>query len=78
MAHEEVFVLNYYVVNGQLTHDHTVFSGLSWRRPKQIEGRLAYVAQVQISAASEQTVRLLGAQASDLIMTFMPQRYDGE
>jgi len=72
LQYEEVFVLNYYIVNGKLTTDHNSFDGLHWRRPKQSGGRLQYVAQVQISSASEQSVRLLGAQAADLIMSFMP------
>lgn len=72
LAYEEVYVLNYYIVNGQLTTDQSMFDGLSWRRPKQIEGRLAYVAQVQISAATEQAVRLFGSLAADELMDYMP------
>lgn len=70
--HEEVFVLNYYVVNGELTVDHTVFDGLRWRRPKQTDGRLKYVAQVQVSSSSEQAVRLLAQEIAETIMDFMP------
>ncbi|NLK40762.1 MAG: exosortase-associated EpsI family protein [Planctomycetes bacterium] len=72
LDYEEVFVLNYYVFNGQLTTDHTLFDGLRWRRPKEIDGRLAYVAQVQISGATEQSVRLFAQDAADELMTYMP------
>lgn len=72
LAYEEVFVLNYYVVNGRLTTDHSSFDSLSWRRPKQSAGRLQYVAQIQISSSSEQAVRLFAQEAADLIMEYMP------
>ena len=72
LASEEVFVLNYYVVNGELTVDHKMFEGLRWRRPKQAEGRLKYVAQIQISSSSEQAVRLLAREIADPIMEYMP------
>lgn len=72
LAYEEVFVLNYYVVNGELTVDHTLFEGLRWRRPKQTGGRLEYVAQIQISSSSEQAIRLLAQEIADLIMNYMP------
>ena len=72
LAYEEVFVLNYYVVNGQITTDHTSFDSLRWRRPKQTGGRLEYVAQIQISSPSEQAVRLLAQEIADPIMEFMP------
>ena len=72
LAYEEVFVLNYYVVNGVITTDHTSFDGLRWRRPKQAGGRLEYVAQIQISSSSEQAVRLLAQEIADPIMDYMP------
>jgi hypothetical protein len=72
LAYEEVFVLNYYVLNGAITTDHKSFDGLRWRRPKQAGGRLEYVAQIQISSSSEQAVRLLAQQIADPIMDYMP------
>lgn len=72
LAYEEVFVLNYYVLNGELTTDHTAFDGLRWRRPKQAGGHLAYVAQIQISSTSEQAVRSLAREVVDPIMSYMP------
>ena len=69
---EQVFVLNYYIVNGHITTDHKAFDGLSWRCPKQIDGRIQYVAQIQISAPEEQTVRLLAAEIADVIFDYMP------
>ncbi len=72
LAYEEVFVLNYYIVNGELTTDHKTFEGLRWRRPKQAGGRLEYVAQIQISSLSEQAARLLAKEIADPIMDYMP------
>ena len=71
--HREVFVLNYYVLNGRLTTDEGQFSGLSWRRPRQDGGgRLQYVAQIQISSASEQAILALAKEVADPMMTYMP------
>lgn len=71
--HREVFVLNYYVLNGQLTTDEGQFSGLRWRRPRQDGGgRLQYVAQIQISSASEQAILALAKEVADPMMTYMP------
>lgn len=72
LAFEEVFVLNYYILNGVLTTDHKSFDGLRWRRPKQSGGRLEYVAQIQISSSSRQAVRLLAQEIAGPIMEYMP------
>ncbi|OPX90595.1 MAG: hypothetical protein A4E53_00899 [Pelotomaculum sp. PtaB.Bin104] len=72
LMYEEVFVLNYYVINGRVTTDQREFEGLWWRRPKQTGGRLQYVAQIQISSSSEQAVRLFAQEATDQLMEYMP------
>ncbi|MFH1718297.1 MAG: exosortase-associated EpsI family protein, partial [Planctomycetota bacterium] len=54
---EDVVVLNFYIVNGRITSDERVFSGVGWRTPN-IEGDPArYVAQVQVSSRLENSVR---------------------
>lgn len=63
-----IFVLNFYVVNGELTADHKQFSGLRWRRPKLTDGLADYVAQVQISSVSEAAVKALARDLSDAVL----------
>ncbi|MHC5060200.1 MAG: exosortase-associated EpsI family protein [Planctomycetota bacterium] len=67
---EEIVVLNYYVVNGRITDDESVFSGLGWRTPN-IDGNPArYVAQVQISSVLENSVRAVAKDITDSIQDF--------
>ncbi len=73
LDYQEVFVLNYYIVNGKVTSDHEEFSGLRFRRPKVTEGRTEYVAQIQISSVSETGARVLAEELSDLILMHLPQ-----
>ena len=62
------YVLNYYILNGQVVAHEKGFSGLSWRRPS-ISGQLAhYVAQVQISSQSEHDVQVAAKDLSDLVL----------
>lgn len=69
---EETVVLNFYIVNGQLTSDERVFSGVGWRTPN-IAGDLArYVAQVQISSVFENSVRKATEDMTELILDFLP------
>lgn len=69
---EKIVVLNHYIVNGQLTDDETVFSGVGWRTPN-IEGNPArYVAQIQISSLQEMTVRSVAKDFTDLVLDYFP------
>ena len=69
---EEIIVLNYYIVNGRLTDDENVFSGLGWRTPN-INGNVArYVAQVQISSLQEMSVRSAAKDFTDLVLGYFP------
>ena len=73
---EEVVVLNFYILNGQLTCDSSSFSGTGWRSPN-IEGNAArYVAQVQISSMLENSVRTAAKDMTDLILDFLPDEND--
>jgi len=65
-------VLNYYILNGQITTDEKKFSGLFGRRPN-IEGDPArYIAQVQISSVLEDSVRTAAKDMTDSILDFFP------
>ncbi|MBN1806114.1 MAG: EpsI family protein [Sedimentisphaerales bacterium] len=67
-------VMNFYILNGRLTANEKDFSGL-WGRKINIAGDLAqYVAQVQISSATENSVRLMAKDIVDLILNYLPNR----
>lgn len=68
LAYQEIVVWNYYVVNGDITSDYTQFTGLRWRRPKMNDGRVDYVAQVQISSASEVAAEKLMQDLTEAIL----------
>jgi hypothetical protein len=69
---DNIVVLNFYVLNGQLSSNEGGFSSLGWRSPN-IGGTAArYVAQVQISAVLENSVRTATADMTDLILDFLP------
>jgi len=69
---EETVVLNFYIVNGQLTSDERVFSGVGWRTPN-IDGNPArYVTQVQISSVFENSVRSAAKDIAELVLDFFP------
>jgi len=67
-----VVVVNYYVVNGEITCDESVFSGVAWRTPN-IKGNPArYVAQIQISSNLESYVQLAAKEMIELILDYLP------
>ncbi|MHC4365221.1 MAG: EpsI family protein [Planctomycetota bacterium] len=69
---QEIVVLNFYIVNGDLTRDEDVFTGLGWRRPS-IAGQAAqYVTQVQISSVLENSARAAAKEMTDLLLDFFP------
>jgi hypothetical protein len=69
---EEIVVLNFYIVNGRLTSDERVFSGVGWRTPN-IDGNPAhYVAQVQISSVFENSIRSAAKDIVDLVLDYFP------
>jgi len=67
---EEIVVLNFYVVNGRLTCDEGVFSGVSWRTPNVDGDAARYVAQVQISSALENSVLRAARDIAEPILAF--------
>jgi EpsI family protein len=70
---DALVVLNFYIVNGELTNDESIFSGIFWRTPNIRGNPARYVAQVQISSVSENSVRAASRDISDLLITFFPR-----
>jgi len=68
----ETVVLNFYIVNGQLTDDESVFSGLGWRTPNIAGNAARYVAQIQISSTLENSVRRAAIAFTESIQKFFP------
>lgn len=68
----EILVLNFYIVNGQLTNDESTFSGVGWRTPNIAGDPAQYVAQVQFSSILENSVRSAAKEFSYLILDYFP------
>jgi len=68
----ERVVVNYYVVNGTITSDESVFSGVGWRTPNIHGDPAHYVAQVQIGSDLETSALTSAAEFSDRILDFLP------
>jgi hypothetical protein len=71
---QEIVVLNYYILNGQVTSDERNFSGIGWRTPNIAGDPAHYVAQIQISSLLENSVRLAAIDMADLIMNYFPDK----
>lgn len=69
---EETVVLNFYIVNGQLTSDESVFSGVGWRTPNINGNPARYVTQVQISSVFENSVRSAAKDITEPVLDFFP------
>jgi EpsI family protein len=69
---EQRVVLNYYIVNGRLTNDESVFSGFGWRTPNIAGSPARYVAQVQISSLLENSVRQAAQDMSEKLIVLLP------
>jgi len=69
---DEIVVLNFYIVNGQITSDESVFSGISWRTPNIAGDPAHYVAQVQISSVAKSMVLQAAELLTDAIMSHLP------
>lgn len=70
----ETVVLNFYVVNGQITNDESVFTGLGWRTPNIGGDPARYVAQVQISSVLENSIRTAAKDMTEQILKFFPDK----
>ena len=70
----EIVVLNFYILNGQLTNDESGFTGVGWRTPNIAGSAARYVAHVQISSVLENSVRTAAKEMTDLILDFFPDQ----
>jgi len=75
ITRDEVVVLNFYILNGQITNDEKNFSGLGWRVPNIDGAGARYVAQVQISSVLENPIRLLAKDIAELVLDYFPDEY---
>jgi len=71
---DQTVVLNFYVLNGQITPDESDFSGPFGRRPNIARDPARYVAQVQISSVLENSIRAAAQEMTYLILDFLPDR----
>jgi hypothetical protein len=76
-AYEQTVVLNFYILNGQITTEEKGFSGLLGRRPNIAGDPARYVAQVQISSVLENSTRTAATEMADVILDFLPDK-DGK
>ncbi len=65
-------MLNFYVLNGQITLNERDFSGFWGRRPNLSGDPARYVAQVQISSTLEHSARSAAAEMADTLLAFLP------
>jgi hypothetical protein len=69
---EQAVVLNFYILNGQLTADENDFSGPFGRRPNIANDPARYVAQVQICSVLENSIRTAAKDITDLVLHYLP------
>lgn len=69
---DQVVVLNYYILNGQIVADDSGFSGVSVRAPNIGGDRAKYVAQIQISSVLENAARALAFDIADIVIKYFP------
>ena len=72
LAYQETVVLNFYILNGQITLSERDFSSLWDRRPNLSGDPARYVAQVQISSNLESSARTAAAHMTDVLLAFLP------
>jgi hypothetical protein len=73
--YEERVVLNFYIVNGRLTSDESVFSGVGWRTPNIAGDPAHYAAQVQISSVLENSAMTAAKEMTELLLDFFPDEH---
>lgn len=71
-SHDEIVVLNFYILNGRLIANEDGFSGFGWRAPNIAGNPARYVAQVQISAPLENSVCAAAVDIADRVIDFFP------
>jgi hypothetical protein len=71
-TYEQTVILNFYVLNGQITTDESLFSSFWGRRPNISGDPAYYVAQVQISSVLENSIREAATDMTEQILDFLP------
>ncbi len=71
-TYQETIVLNFYVLDGQISVRESEFSSLFDRLPNLENNPARYVAQVQISSALEHSVRSAASDFVDMLLAFLP------
>jgi len=73
-TYDQTVVLNFYVLNGQITTDESDFSSPFGRRPNIAGDPARYVAQVQISSVLENSIRAAAKEMTGLILDYLPDK----
>jgi hypothetical protein len=73
-THYQTVVLNFYILNGQITINENDFSSPLGRRPNIAGNPARYVAQIQISSVLENSIRIVAEDTTDLILDFFPSK----
>ena len=71
-AYEQTVVLNFYLLNGQITIDENDFFSPLGRKPNIAGNPARYVAQIQISSVLENSIRTAAEDLTELILDFIP------
>ncbi len=71
-VYQQIVVLTFYVLNGQITLNERDFSGVLGRLPNLSGDPARYVAQVQVSSTLEYSARIAAAEMADTLLAFLP------
>ena len=71
-TYDQTVILNFYILNGQITVDENNFSGPWGRRPNIAGDPARYVAQIQISSVLENSIRTMAKDMTDLVLDYLP------
>ncbi|MCL5281814.1 MAG: EpsI family protein [Planctomycetes bacterium] len=75
-AYQQIVVLNFYVLNGQITLSERQFSSPLGRLPNLSGDPARYVAQVQVSSTLEHSALTAAAEMADIFLAFLPSPKD--
>ena len=73
-GYDQIVVLNFYILNGQITADESDFSGPFNRRLNIDGNQTRYVSQIQISSVLESSIRAAATDMIDLTLTYFPDQ----
>jgi len=71
-GHDQIVVLNFYILNGQITVDENDFSGPFNRKLNIGRDQTRYVSQIQISSVLENSIRAAAKDITGLVMNYFP------